>query len=63
MPLDEREKKQVTRMFKALKTPCLPLTKWERGFYKSLVDQFKTRHDLSERQFELLKHLFGKNTI
>lgn len=60
MPPDK--KAVIEQMLQALETPSKTLTKWEENFLESIADQFKTRHSLSERQFEILDRIYSEKT-
>ncbi len=50
------------RMLNELEAPSKPLTKWEESFLASVTDQYECSGSLSERQFEILEHLWVEKT-
>jgi len=59
--MTEKEK-LITHMLELLENPHKELNPWELDFVESVREQFEIRKTLSERQFEILEHIYVEKT-
>ena len=53
---------QVKRMVDTIQNEGRNLTEWEDNFIKSIVQQYKRKGSLSERQIEIVERIYANKT-
>ena len=52
--MDPDDAMTISTILQDLEIPAKELTKWEQSFIESITDQWETKGDLSDRQYEIL---------